>query len=421
MSMRKALSDIRIVDLTRAMAGPFATMMLADMGAEVIKVEHPQGGDTTRNTPHTFHPEDEKKYFGGYFNSVNRNKKSIAIDLKTEEGVALVKDLVADADVFIENFKRDVPHRLGLDYETLSKENPQIIYSSVSGFGDSITTESPHQSKPAFDVNAQALGGAMYITSPNLGGHPTKIGPGIGDIVPAMFNAFGIMTALWHREKTDEGQYVDVAMYDAVIALCERIIYTYSYQDEIETPAGNAQPLFAPFGIFEAKDGHVTVAATAPHQWESLCKYMGREDLADDSRFKDAGTRADHYDEFKEILENWTTQHTKEEIFETISEDVPCGPVNNAADIFQDPHVAAREMLAKVEQPTGNGGSVEVEIANTPLKLSETPGGVERRAPRLGEHADELLAELGFSTNEIEQLYEEDIIMPYPYEGGGGW
>jgi len=416
--MREALDDIRVLDFTRAMAGPFATMVLADMGAEVIKIEHPDGGDHTRQTPHTFHPEDENKYFGGYFNSVNRNKKSVTVDLKTDEGVQIIKDLVADVDVLIENFRRGVPERLGLDYETLSDINPQLIYSSVSGYGDPRTLESPYAGKPAYDVNAQAMGGAMYITSPEPNGPPTKIGPGIGDIVPALFCVNGILTALWHRQKTNEGQYVDVSMYDAVVALCERIIFTYSYRDEIEKPSGNAQPLFAPFGVFEAKDGHVTIAATSYHMWESLCEHIGREDMIDDPRFETAGKRAENYSTFKKELEKWTTQHTKEEIFDIISDDVPCGPVNTAADIFDDPHVRARNMLATVNQPLGDDETVDVEIANTPIKLSGSPGGVERRAPDLGEHNDEILSDIGYGPDEIEDLYEKNVITPSPLEGG---
>lgn len=419
--MRSALSDITVVDLTRAMAGPFATMMLGDMGAEIIKVEHPVGGDTTRNTPGTFHPEDDTERFGGYFNSINRNKKSIAVDLKEPEGVAIVRDLVGDADVLMENFKRDVPHRLGIDYESLREENRGLVYASISGFGDPRTSESPYQAKPAYDVNAQALGGAMYITSPERNGPPTKIGPGIGDIVPAMYCAFGVMTALHDRERTGEGQFVDVSMYDSIVALCERIVYTYSYRGEIETPAGNAQPLFAPFGVFETRDGHVTIAATVPHQWESLCKHMDRPDLVVDSRFEDAGARAQNYDELKPIIEEWTTSHTKQEVFELISDDVPCGPVNTAQDIFTDPHIRARNMLATVEQPIGNGESVDVEITNTPMKLSKTPGGVERRAPHLGEHTEQVLVDHGYSNDEIEELFENDVVDPKPNEGGGNW
>jgi crotonobetainyl-CoA:carnitine CoA-transferase CaiB-like acyl-CoA transferase len=403
------------------MAGPFATMVLGDMGAEVIKVEHPESGDSTRGVPGTFHPEDRKKLFGGYFNSINRNKKSVTIDLKTPEGSIVFEDLVESADVVMENFRRDVPERLGIDYQTLKDIKPDIIYCSVSGFGDTYIHESPYLGKPAFDVTAQAMGGLMYITSPEENGPPTKVGPGIGDIMPGMFAAIGIQTALWHRNRTGEGQYVDVAMYDSIIALCERIIYRYSYQGEIEHPSGNAQPLFAPFGVFEAKDGQVTIAANRSHMWEHLCRLMDREELVDDPRFKSAGDRADNLPELKEEIESWTTKHTKEEIFQIISDEVPCGPVQTAEDIFHDPHVDHRDMLASVEQPIGEDDVTDVQIANTPIKLSNSPGGVERRGPHLGEHNKEVLLGLGYSEENIQMLFDKDIIKPKPVEGESGF
>ncbi len=419
--MREALDDIRVIDLTKAMAGPYTTMMLGDMGAEVIKIEHPDGGDPTRNVPSSFHPDDDIRHFGGYFNSINRNKKSIAVDLKTAEGRAIVEKLVATADVVVENFRRGVPEKLGLSYEAMSEHNPEIVYASVSGYGDPRSGESPYANKPMYDVNAQALGGAQYITSNEVDGTPTKIGPGIGDIVPGMFAAFGVMTALWYRERTGTGQYVDVAMYDAIIALCERIIYRYSYRGDIEAPAGNHQPLFAPFGLFETADGHISIAATSEPMWRELCECMEKPGLCEDPRFETAGDRAENLEDLVEEIEEWTTQRTKEEVFDILSDDIPCGPVNDAADIVADEHVTARSMLETVEQPLGDGRSAAVEITNTPVKLTEAPGGIEHRAPDLGQHTEAILDELGFSSQAIERLYDDDIITPSPMSGARGF
>lgn len=419
--MRQALDDVRVVDLTKAMAGPYATMLLGDMGAEVVKIEHPEGGDSTRNVPSSFHPDDEQRRFGGYFNSVNRNKKSMAVDLKRPEGVALVKDLVETADVVLENFRRGVPERLGLEYEALTELNPGLVYASVSGFGDARTSESPYMRKPSFDVNAQAMGGAQYITSNEQAGLPTKIGPGIGDIIPGMLAAYGVMAALWYRERTGEGQYVDVAMYDSIVALCERIVYRYSYRGDIEAPPGNHQPMFAPFGLFETADGYVSIAATSEPMWTELCEYMDKEELLDDPRFENAGKRAENLSDLIVEIEKWTTSHTKDEIFDLISDDIPCGPVNNAADIFEDEHVRTRDMLTTVEQPLGDGRTTDVEITNTPIKLTKTPGGVETRAPDLGQHTDEILKELGYSKETVDQLYEDDVVTPHPISGARGF
>lgn len=415
--MREALRNVRVIDLTDAMAGPFGTMILCDMGAEVIKVEHPDGGNGTRNSPRSFHPDDKEKLMGGYFNTVNRNKKSIAVDLKSPEGTQVVKDLAKDADVFIESYRRGVSSRLGIDYESIQEVNPSIIYASISGFGDPITHESPYSQKPSYDIIAQAMGGANYLTSSEPGGPPTKIGPGIGDFVPGMFAALGILTALWHREETGEGQYVDVAMYDAIMALCHRSIWRYSYRGEIEEAHGPTNPLFAPFGIFEAKDGHIAIAASSEHLWENLCQEMDRDDLLEVPEFEDSYTRRDNFELLKTEIEKWTTQHEKQEIFEMISDSVPCGPVNNAKDMFEDPHPISRDMFGEIEQPLGDGETATVELANTPIKLSKTPGGVERRGPLLGEHTDELLEEIGYSQSTIDELYAQDVITPKPQKG----
>jgi formyl-CoA transferase len=254
------------------------------------------------------------------------------------------------------------------------------------------------------------MGGAMYITSPEPNGPPTRIGPGIGDIVPGMFNAIGILTALWNREKSGSGQYVDVSMYDSIIALCERMVYLYSYKNEIHDRVGNRQPTSnMPNGVFKAKDGYVSLNASGQY-WKTFCEHMGRMDLYNDPRFETDLVRDEHFEELKEEIEAWTTQHTRQELFEMLSDDLPCGPVNSVKDIFEDPHVEGREMLQEVAQPLGGGESSQVALANTPIKLSETPGGGEHRAPFLGEHNEKLLDELGYPSHEVERLYEAGVL-----------
>lgn len=310
----------------------------------------------------------------------------------------------------MENFRTGVVERLGIDYETLRDSNPRLVYSSLSGFGNPRTGESPYAGKPCTDNVAQAVGGAQYITSPEPNGKPTRIGPGIGDIVPGMFNTIGILTALWEREKSNRGQYVDVSMYDSIVALCERMVYLYSYKNEVHGRVGNRQPTGnMPNGVFEAKDGYVSLNA-AGHYWETFCEYMDRMDLYDDPRFETDTDRDEHYEELKTEIEKWTTQHTRQELFELLSDDLPCGPVNSAKEIFEDPHIEAREMLQEVEQPLGDGERTRVAVANTPIKLTETPGGVEHRGPFLGEHNDEILSELGYSAGEVAGFYERSII-----------
>ena len=266
-----ALKGLKVIDLTMMLAGPFATMLLGDQGATIIKVEPVKGGDMTR----ALSVGQKDMPFGGYFQSINRNKLSLALDLKTEEGKNVLRRLVRDADVLVENYRVGVMDRLGLSYESLAKINPKLVYATVRGFGDPRTGKSPYADWPAFDVIAQAMGGIMGITGPDAN-TPLKIGPGVGDIVPAMLMTIGILSAVRHAEKTGEGQFVDVGMYDAILALCERIVYQHSYDGTVPGPEGNSHPLLCPFGLFPASDGWVSIACPRDHFWKILAENMGR-------------------------------------------------------------------------------------------------------------------------------------------------
>lgn len=399
-----ALAGIRVLDLTQMLAGPYCTMLLADHGAEVIKIE-PMDGDPTRQLG-PFLADDAAHHFGGYFQSTSRNKKSIGINLKSDEGTALFRRMVRGADVVVENFRAGVMDRLGIGYEVLATANPKLVYAAIRGFVDPRTGRSPYVDRPALDVVAQAMAGAMSINGPDAA-TPLKIGPGVGDLFPASLAAFGIMAALHHATRTGQGQFVDVAMYDGTLAMCERIVYQYSYEGLAPGPQGNNHPILCPFGCFPTLDGQITIGCPFDSFWQELAMIIGRPELADDPRFSTNAARLDNAAETLAIVEHWTSTRYRADIALALEGRVPFGPVNTAADIFVDPHVAARNMLVEVEHP---GSSRPVTIASTPIRMTATPGGVFDRAPILGEDTDTVLADLGFSEMEIAAMKAGRII-----------
>jgi crotonobetainyl-CoA:carnitine CoA-transferase CaiB-like acyl-CoA transferase len=403
-----ALDGLTIVDLTVMLSGPYASMMLADQGARVIKVE-PHGGEDSRRIgpfPDGAVSLDEGGY-GAYFASINRNKESIVVDLKQEDGKAIVRRLAARADVLIENYRAGVMERLGLSYESLREINPRLVYATLRGFGDGRTGDSPYSAWPAYDPVSQAMGGIMGITGATAGGAPTKIGPGVGDILPAMFLAFGIASACWRAQRTGEGQFIDIGMVDGVLAVCERLVYQYSATGIAPKPEGSGHPLLCPFGLFPARDGFVSVGVPKDSFWGPLVEAMGKPDLADDPRFATNEARMARRDEVNALVGEWTSARTKQELALAFGGRIPFGPVFQADDIFADPHFAVRNMLAQVEIP---GALDPLTVANTPLHMAGTPGGVHRRAPLAGEQTDAVLAELGYGAGEIEALRAAKIV-----------
>jgi crotonobetainyl-CoA:carnitine CoA-transferase CaiB-like acyl-CoA transferase len=378
---RGPLHDVRVVDLTRMLAGPYCSMLLADLGADVVKVE-PPGGDLTRSKG-PFRRDDANRTIGGYFQSINRNKRSVVLDFGKESARHRLAGLLEDADVVVENFRPGVMERWGFGYEHLAERNPRLVYAAIRGFGDPRTGASPLADWPAYDVVAQAMGGLIGITGQP--GAPVKIGPGIGDIFPAVMCAVGILAALHERSSSGLGQFVDVAMYDSVLALCERIVHQYSYAGEVPGPEGNAHPLLCPFDVFACSDGFVAIAAPSDNHWRTLTELIGRPELA--AAYPSHEDRLTHAGAVREAIVEWTTTRTKGVVVEMLGGRVPVGPVNTVEDIFEDPHVQARSMLVDVEEP---GLDEPVTIVGTPIKLSRTPGGVHRRAPLLDEHATEL-------------------------------
>lgn len=394
---RGTLEGLTVVDLTRALAGPYATMLFADLGATVIKVE-PLSGDVSR-TLAPFRDDDEERAYGGYFQSINRNKKDIAVDFRSAEGREILQDLFDSCDVVFENFRPGVMDDMGFSYEQLAARNPELVYGAVRGFGDPRTGEGPHTHRPAFDVVAQAMGGLMHITG-DPQGPPTKVGPGIGDIFPGVLAAFGALAAVHEARSTGQGRFVDVAMYDAMISLCERMIHQESFAGLVPGREGNDHPILCPFGVFRASDGYVAIAAPLDSQWESLCHLFGEPELALQPRFASNADRVANRGRVRSIVERWLEPLTRREVTDLISRNVPVGPVNTVRDITEDPHVSRRDMLVELEQP----GSASVRVAGQPIKFTGPTRNTHTRAPLLGEHTADVLRALGYSPKRVEEL-----------------
>jgi len=394
--MSGPLAGLKVLDFTQALAGPFCTQQLSDLGAEVVKVEAVDGGDLVRNAG-PFHEADPEHRFCGYFQSVNRGKQSIAVDLKQADGVALVKRLVPGFDVVVENFRVGVMDRLGLSYETLAALNPRLVYAAIRGFGDPRTGASPYVDWPAYDVVAQAMGGMIGVTG-TADGTPLKIGPGVGDTIPALYAALGIVSAVLSARQTGEGQFLDVAMTDAVLGVSERIVHQHSFGHVIPGPEGNHHPFLLPFGIYPAADGFVALACPTDHFFRALCGALDADDLANDPDLATGRLRAAHRTRVIERLSELTARHTKAELKRRLGGVVPFGPVLNVGEIAEDPHFAARGMLAEIDC---EGLPGPMRVAGQPIKFAKTPSGVRRRAPDLGEDTAAVLAEHGIGEDEI--------------------
>ena len=383
------LADVRIVDLTQALAGPFCTMLLADLGADVVKIEPPQG-DMTRALP-PFPADRAGCDYGGYFASINRNKRSVVLDLRQAGDRDILFRLVDRTDAVVENARVGVMDRLGVGYEQLRERNPRLVYAAIRGFGDPRTGPSPYADWPAFDIVAQCMGGIVGTTG-RAGATGVPCGASVGDLFPGTLAALGVVSAIHAARSAGVGQFLDVAMYDALVSLCEGIIYNFSYAGKVVGPRGTGHLSLCPFDVFETCDGAVAIAAPTENQWKLLCEAMGRAELATDPRYDDNLKRVAAADEVRGLIADWTRRHSKREIIDTLGGRVPAGPVNTAQDIFADPHPRARGMLVEVEQP---GENPPVVLAGPAIKLAATPAAIYRRPPRLGEHTVEVLAEAG--------------------------
>ena len=391
------LDGVRVVDLTWALAGPYCTMILADLGAEVVKVELPGRGDGSRATSPLI------KHLSAYFASVNRNKQSITLNLKAPRGKALLRRLIAGADVLVENFRRGTMADLGFDYEAVRAVNRRIVYASISGFGQT----GPYTTRPAYDVVAQAMAGTLSITG-EPGGPPIRCGFSIGDIGASVFCAIAILAALHEREQLGEGQRIDVAMLDAQVALLENAFARYFATGQVPGPSRTRHPSTAPFQAFPSADGYVVVAVSTEAQWERFVRALGQAAWLADPRFKDRTERTRQHAALEPLISAVTrTRVTVAWLAALEAADVPCGPLNTIAQAAADPQIEARDMFATVERP----GVGLVRLVNTPMKFSRTPAAVRAPSPELGQHTAEVLSRLaGVSPEEPEQLRREGVV-----------
>ncbi len=395
--MDKLLKGIKVLDLSRVLSGPFASTILSDLGAEVIKVELPKKGDEARG----FGPFKNGESL--YYASVNRGKKSLTIDLRKPKGQALVRELAKRCDIILENFRPGSMKKFNLDYESIKKESPHIIYASLSGFGQS----GLYSERPAYDVLIQAMSGLASITGPK-GGDPLRVGSSISDLSSALYCVIGILAAVNQTKRTGVGQHIDVSMLDCSIALLENAISRYYNNRIAPVPIGSQHPSIVPFQFFKAKDSFLVVACGNNNLWKSLCNTLGIPELIEDERFLTNDKRVENH----KILEGMLTEIFGNKIVKEWCEllqgaGIPCGPVYNVEEMVQDPHVISRDMITKVMHPTIG----EMSVPNFPLQFSKTKIKVEEPSPLLGQHTTEVLQGfLGKTNEELALLREEEVI-----------
>ena len=384
--MTLPLDGTRIVDLSQVMAGPFCTMLLADLGADVIKVEPPGRGDLSRSmggSAMRMSGSDNAPFL-----ALNRNKRSVCIDLSADSGLASFLALARTADVIVENFRPGVAARLGVDYAALASGHPRLIYLSISGFGQS----GPYAGRPGFDLIAQAMSGIMSVTGHD-DGRPTKTGLPISDLAAGLYGANGVLAALLARERTGRGQFVDTSLFEAALGLSVWESTEYWATGRTPEPHGSAHRLNAPYQAFRTADGYVVLAALTPKQWTDVCTALDRPELADDPRFRDNAARMDHLEQLVNEVEEALSLRTTDAWVDILLEaGVPAGPLRDYAEVFADEHTAAREMVEEVEHPVEG----VIPTLGFPVKFSETPMRIRRPPPLLGQHTDEVMREIGW-------------------------
>jgi CoA:oxalate CoA-transferase len=401
----KPLDGIKVLSFEIQVAGPYCTMMLADQGADVVKIEQPGSGDTARGgAPRVTNDQGEEQ--SGYFLRFNRNKRSLTLNLKSEAGRQIFRDLAHQSDVLIENFRPGLLNELGLGYTDLCEGNPRLVYCSITGFGSMEGYLGPFSKRPAYDIVAQAMGGLM-TTCGQAGGPPTWLGVALGDIASGMNAAYAILLALYQREQTGRGQYIDVSMYDTIIGLAERSLTAYSLTDTILERG--REPYMAPWGPFECSDGWIALIVATERDWARFCEAIDRPYLIGREGATSGPERAQNMSGWLgDIIAEWFRGQTKAAASEKLlAAGLPVGPVQNAQEIHDCPHVEARRTLIDVPDPVLGS----VKLVGPPFKMSGNPEPVARAAPRLGEHTAEILREaLGYSEERVSQLQEEGAL-----------
>ncbi len=386
------LKGYRILDLSRILAGPYCTMILGDQGAEVIKVERPGSGDDTR----TWGPP----FSGGeaaYYLCANRNKKSIIVDLKSPEGLDLIREMAKVSDVFVENFTPGLSKKFGLDYESLRKINPRLVYASITAYGK----DGPYRDRPGYDMVLSAVGGLMYITGEQEG-NPCKVGVAITDVLTGVYASGAITSALLWRERSGKGQYLDISLMDVQVSGLANIASNYLVANKEAQRWGTAHESIVPYQVFNAKDRPIALAVANQKLWVNFCKAIGKDEWAADPRFESNPKRVENRGILLPLIDDLFAQKTCDEWMDLlVGAAIPCGPVNNMEHLFADPQVKHRDMIAEVPHPTiGN-----LKLTGIPIKYSETPGTIRHHPPLLGEHTDEILADvMGYTKEQIEAL-----------------
>ena len=398
--MAAALENIRVVDLTRTLAGPFCTMMLGDMGADVIKIEEPERGDETRSWTPFWNGESTQ------FVSFNRNKRSLSLNLREKEGLEIVRNLAKDADVMIESFRAGALERMGLGYEEISAINPGIVYCSISGYGRT----GPMAEKPGYDLIIQAYSGLMDLTG-EPDGLPLRVGFSLVDLFTGMMAFGSIATALYHKQATGQGQRLEAALLDGQVAALSYHATAYMATGNVPQRMGSGHPSLVPYQSFQASDGYFILGVANQGLWERFCQGIGHSELLDDPRFKTNDDRVAHRAECVAALSGIFREKTVAEWVDIIEQcGVPCGPINRVDDVVNDPQVNVRNMIAQLEHPN----VPDLRIPNSPLKLTETPPVIKRPPPLLGQHNDEILEGLGYNGEAINKLRETGVIGKGP-------
>ncbi len=403
--MAGPLAGFRVLDLSRILAGPWASQMLADLGADIIKIERPGAGDDTRGWGPPYMPDEagEPTTEAAYFQSANRGKQSVCIDMSKPEGQALIKDLVKHCDVLIENFKVGGLKKYGLDYESLKADNPKLVYCSITGFGQT----GPYAERAGYDFMIQAMGGMMSVTGA-ADGEPMKIGVALADVLTGLYAANAVQAALIHQLRTGEGQYIDMALLDVQVATLANQAMNYLATGNNPKRLGNAHPNIVPYQAFKTADGFMILAVGNDAQFRRFCELSGKPELAEDERFKQNSSRVKHREELvPQVAEIMLTRTTDAWLKELNQRGIPCGPINNLDQVFADPQVQHRGMRQTLNHPSAG----TVSSVGNPIKLSSTPVEYDRAPPVLGQDTEEVLtALLGIEAEEISRLRDDGIV-----------